>query len=440
MRQVIKYLSLGILPFFAACQTPLLQSQSTSATSSGLVYALPKAQVQIEAARTVITADEISAAEKATTLAGEAVTATKKALTEAKSALKEAEALLAAAATGVKDELTKRRDIADALVRVREAQLEAAKVAAKDADKRLANLRDKEGQFEQTVSVKILAPVPDPKARFVAVLTPSLARDDNIKLVTSNGLLNNSSAESTGQMGSILVNLVSAIAGAQGLKAYTFSSKSAAEPCRPFKLSAVFDPTNLKEVEAVERRLGRSSQGALTLQVQASALPSETALTLPAGDQPAPAESAGGVFYRVPTPVQVRVEDQHSASCSLGSVPSYASLSATVPDSSTRFLLPMLAGQFTKGKLSYEFKDGMPTSFSSEQQSQLAAIARIPVDILKALVEVPASIVKLRVDYESQNAALIEAQTKQMKAELELLKAQQALRDSQGKAAGSELP
>lgn len=440
MRQAIKYLCLGTLPFLAACQTPILRSQSPLATSSGLVYALPRAQVQIDAARTVITADEITAAGRAATAAAEAVIAAKKALTEAKSAWKDAEALLAAAGASVKDELTKKRDVADAMARVREAQLEAAKVAAKDADKHLADLRDKEGLFEQTVSLKSLAPVPDPKARFVAILTPSLARDDNIKLVTSNGLLNTSSAESTGQMGSILVNLVSAISGTKALKAYTFSSKSATEPCRPFKFSAVFDPTNVKEVEAVERKLSKSSQGALHVQVDYSAAPPEQAAMTPAGDKPATAESADGVFYRVPTPVHIRVEDQQGSNCSLSSAPSYASLNAIVPDSSTRFLLPMMAGQFTKGKLGYEFKDGMPTSFSSEQQSQLAAIARIPVDILKAIVEVPASIIKLRVDYESQNAALIEAQMKQMKAELELLKAQQALKESLGKAAGSEAP
>lgn len=435
MRTSKPLLAVGMLPLLTACQTPVLQSQSPSATSSGLVYALPKAQVQIDAARSVITGDEIAAAEKSASAAADAVSAAKKAVAEAKAALKDAEALLAAASASVKDELAKKRDVADALARVREAQLEAAKVAAKDADKRLADLRAKEGQFEQSVSLKSLSPVPDPNARFVAVLTPSLARDDNIKLVTANGLLNNSNAESTGQMGSILVNLVSAVSGAKSFKAFAFSTKAAPEPCKPFKFSAVFDPTDAAELAAVQTRLATVSQKALTLHAD------------PAPKAPDPNRKtadgipADGVFYRVPVPVQLRIEDQQSSSCTLGDSPSYASLSATVPDSSSRFVLPMMAGQFTKGKLGYEFKDGMPTSFSSEQQSQLAAIARIPVDILKAIVEVPASIVKLRVDYESQNAALIDAQTKQMKAELDLLKAQQALKDAQAKTAtGGEQP
>ena len=73
----------------------------------------------------------------------------------------------------------------------------------------------------------------------------------------------------------------------------------------------------------------------------------------------------------------------------------------------------------------------MPVSFTADKPSQLAAVARLPVEILKAIVEVPASILKLRVDYDSQAVALTETQTKRLKAQVDLLKAQQALQDAQ---------
>ncbi len=53
----------------------------------------------------------------------------------------------------------------------------------------------------------------------------------------------------------------------------------------------------------------------------------------------------------------------------------------------------------------------------------------LPVEILEALVSIPASIIKLRVDYESQSATLTETQVKALKAQVDLLNAQKALED-----------
>ena len=53
------------------------------------------------------------------------------------------------------------------------------------------------------------------------------------------------------------------------------------------------------------------------------------------------------------------------------------------------------------------------------------------------MVEVPASIVKLRVDYDSQAVALTQNQTKLLNAQVDLLKAQDALRDAE-EAAGQK--
>ena len=128
--------------------------------------------------------------------------------------------------------------------------------------------------------------------------------------------------------------------------------------------------------------------------------------------------------------VQIEVAPISTAACHSREV-AYISISTVVPDSQTLFTLPVLAGAFTKSKLDFVFKDGTPVSMSSDQPSQLAALARLPVDILKAMLEVPTSLIKLRIDYDNQGASLTDAQTKQLKAQLDLLKAQQALKAAQ---------
>ena len=111
--------------------------------------------------------------------------------------------------------------------------------------------------------------------------------------------------------------------------------------------------------------------------------------------------------------------------------PSSTTLNATVPDSRASYVLPVTASSFTKTKTAFEFKDGMPTSLHVDQPSQLAAITRIPIDIMKAILEVPGSLIKLRVDHDSQAVALTDAEVKQLKSQLDLLKAKAALKDAQ---------
>jgi hypothetical protein len=54
-------------------------------------------------------------------------------------------------------------------------------------------------------------------------------------------------------------------------------------------------------------------------------------------------------------------------------------------------------------------------------------LARIPVDIMKAIVSVPAQILSARINYDNQATAQINAQVELLKAQLEALQAQRAL-------------
>jgi hypothetical protein len=416
----------------SACQTaPVIRSEPVSATTPGLVYALPKAQVLVEASRKVITGEDVDKARKAAAQAADAVKEATAAQATAKAALSDAEAVLAAANAATRAELTQKRDVADAVARVRSAQVEAAKQAAKEAATRLADLEGKEGSYEMSASLKQLSAVPDPARRYAATLDAGGTRDDSIKLATVNGMLSNSSTESTGQVAAILVNIASAISGAR-MPSATWSLRSVNPPrapektgtqaCQAFATSIVFDPTDSDAKHAAIDRLREASQGSLAL-----------AVTLPAvdGPQAAPTIASTGLVYRAPTPVNIEVASQSSAACPIVGTPSSTTLNATVPDSRASYVLPVTASSFTKTKTAFEFKDGMPTSLHVDQPSQLAAITRIPIDIMKAILEVPGSLIKLRVDYDSQAVALTDAEVKQLKSQLDLLKAKAALKDAQ---------
>ncbi|MDP3610231.1 MAG: hypothetical protein Q8R98_00100, partial [Rubrivivax sp.] len=105
------------------------------------------------------------------------------------------------------------------------------------------------------------------------------------------------------------------------------------------------------------------------------------------------------------------------------------SLVAHLPDASTLFVTPVTAAAFTKVSNKHTFKDGMLVEVSLDKPSVVAAVASLPVEILKALVSIPASIIKLRVDYESQSEALATTQANVLKAQVDLLNAQKALED-----------
>ena len=78
-------------------------------------------------------------------------------------------------------------------------------------------------------------------------------------------------------------------------------------------------------------------------------------------------------------------------------------------------------------KENFVFKDGIPTSYNFEHPSELLAILGLPVTIAKAVFSVPAQIIQLRVAYDTQATALVNAQVEYLKTQLAALQAKKAL-------------
>jgi hypothetical protein len=158
--------------------------------------------------------------------------------------------------------------------------------------------------------------------------------------------------------------------------------------------------------------------------------------SLPVISSAPPIDSNGyvkGLVYRVPRQTVLTLASAKDFNvdddpvCKFNTQVDAVSVVATIPDSSAAFVLPAHAGAFTTSNLSFGFKDGMPTDFGEHQPSELAAITGLPVQVAKALISIPAQMLQLRVNYDSQASALIDAKTTELKAQLDQLKAQRAL-------------
>jgi hypothetical protein len=91
-----------------------------------------------------------------------------------------------------------------------------------------------------------------------------------------------------------------------------------------------------------------------------------------------------------------------------------------LPNKGPLGLIPYTASGFVTTDYKVEFKDGAPVSWTASRPSELASVFRIPVEIAKALLSIPAELIKLRFDVTTNAAA-------ETKAKLDLLCAQLAL-------------
>jgi hypothetical protein len=435
----------------AGCGTVVTSVPSRN-DSQGLVYALPKGQVQVLAQRKRVEADEVAAAKKrlSDAKAAAAVSQAKlKELTAAQAqARKEAKAAAEAAATaGAADavlavKVVKEREaaLADLLQRLSKTEDDDRQAAVVKFQRELDTLDGQVGKWVETITVSVLPHVPDRAHRYLLRHDESLARDDKLKFEVSNGLLSSSTAESTGQMSTVLLNVARALGASSvpGTKILLSPAPELAGPkatppsCVPYDLDLRFDPTDAQDVAGAEQALGERGL-ALKLSGFAPGTPATN-----------PAEPIAGLVYRAPVPMQIAVSaaketDAKKAdarqACGLEAGVATARVSGIFPDATSRFALPIQGAAFAKVSAKYGFKDGMPVSADIDRPSQFVAVTALPVDILKALISVPAELIKLRVDYSSQAAAQTEAQVREAKAQQDLIKALEDLEAARKSAA-----
>ncbi len=102
-----------------------------------------------------------------------------------------------------------------------------------------------------------------------------------------------------------------------------------------------------------------------------------------------------------------------------------------LPNEGPTAYIPIKSAAFVKTVNDVEFENGVIKSWTTDRPSEALEFIRLPVEILKAFVSVPADIIKLRVDLSTQDASLAEKQIAQIEAQERLNKLEICLRDAE---------
>jgi hypothetical protein len=380
---------------------------------SGLVYSLPKGQMLLTASRLPVGPDTLAAAQ--TALA---------------KALKDAQNDTATVATATASGDTAKISAAQAQQKTDQATLDAANATVKLAQ---AN----QNKWVETANLTVLPIAPDAQHRFVATLNHHASRDDNLKLSVVNGLLTTTTASSVDQTPNIIVTIADTVitfaAMASGLPVSTGTrapTKTITERANCYySLSEAFNPLDAGDILRVKTELQNNKAN---FSLISSAVPNDASsaaadaakdkvatqgMTSNSGEIP-------GLVYRVATPVEVRIIPDANAmndtsGCPLQNLPASQDIYTVIPDSRSEYLLSSEAGPFTTTNFNFGFSSGMLTDYNLQKPSEIAAVAGIPLRIANDIMQIPAQILQLKVNYNSAETALTNSQTTLLQAQIQ---------------------
>jgi len=220
--------------------------------------------------------------------------------------------------------------------------------------------------------------------------------DDLVEFgVGDKGLLRSATATSVDHSATVVENLV--LAGLEVLKAgsgggLAASSAGAGVVEAAQEIHITFDPTDLADLSGANAELGkvglelRDSRGAT-----------------PIAQNPGGSGNSGGLVFRPPRFFHLYEGNQLIATFA-------------VPDPDYRYAVPLSRTAFTSFKSDLTIEDGMLTSVSIDKQSELAAVAGLPLRIIQEIASLPKGILVYRTENINASKGLIEAQASYLEA------------------------
>ena len=425
---LIAVVLLGIGAFLSGCAT--VTSKKAEGIGEGLTYYLPKRDVKITIERTLIVSGDIK---KALADKQEALKAVAAELGAAKKALATAQARIKSAAVQAnataKDEIETAIAMATADVAIATERQGELKAELETLEQKLAaSERADDGAclYEYAAKLELLPPTADTPLGFVADISHNVLRDDTMKLgVTADGLLTSANVVADDKTGSILVELASAIASRGGFtSALEFPPVATSPVCERLKSRFVYSFDPVTESVVVSNRMQKAGYPFL---ITASGdkradVPWETLTKINKAYK-------GSLFYRSPHPYTLHLRkcnkattckvDEEDKADETQSVPIDA-VTFNLPQAGPISFIPMNSRAFVKTVDDVVFENGMLRSWNATRPSEVLEIVRLPVSILKAVVSVPADIVKLRIDLSDQQKGLAASQQAKLAADTKL--------------------
>jgi predicted metal-dependent hydrolase len=284
------------------------------------------------------------------------------------------------------------------------------------------------------------SPVPSDQ-RFVAQIRKSHLGSETIDLKTTPaGLLSGGTGELKGQADEILIALAKAIGARQGQSYELESVTKQVQPLRqnksdctsePQVFTYVFDPFAPEEyggsansqplVKLNKEMKERKFCYELHAQVPNKAIPDDLKKN----------QKYNGLLYPRATTVSF---DLKSSDSRAGTYSKQNTLTTTVIGGDSYGLISLDRSLFADNEFDFEFKNGLLTRYKSVTPSEiLAGLGMVP-EVLKALIQVPAELIQLKVDYSSKEAAYYQAE----QAIIEARRSYENVRDDDPKSAASE--
>ena len=456
---IVHVLSCALLGLLVSgCATVRSAPRLKNELASGVTYYLPKRDMKITAERKLLKKEEVEkalAAKKGEQETANAALKTSKALVETLTKRLTSPAVVAS--SGATATVTEELAIATADVQVGTSKTAAigAEIKVLEAALLAVNASTTGScAFQYSAKLEVLAPTADTRLRLTANPFHSPLRDDDTKLaVTQDGLITSANVVAADRTGDIIVEIASAFAGIS-VDAPVDPLASVGPPpvarCDqiPVKFVFRFNPVDQTERKAANDALAAAE---FPFRVDAPTMVAAYNFTDPAKDEIIDRQRVvgkrlndsyrldqalyhhgkqGALFYRTALPQTIELRQcQATLTCAdaEASVPIEAAL-VLLPQAGPISYIPMRSSAFVKTVDDVTFDNGMLVSWTASRPSEVLEVVRLPVKILKAVVSVPAEIIKLRIDLSDQQNGLAASQQAQIQAQSRLMVIQGCVR------------
>lgn len=392
------------------CGTTACQNASVRSTASGdgVAYYLPKKLLKVTYTRTFPVTDaakRFAKAQAASDAAGKAVSDSKSALDTAEARRKAADPTSPAYAQlereaaylGVLHKVTNETHVS--------AQGELASATQAWIAEKATPVSPGQCNMVEKIEVTPTAPIPDIDQRKVAIVDHRAWRRDQVSLhTTKEGLLTSSSATLTDESNNILVSLFSSIASlGTGAGNVTFR-EDAPQPspdrfCTASAVEMTVDPIDFSKInKAIELTGSDKYLG------WADTLNPDDDAEVPINCRPSSRKGTDcGLLYRRDLTHLLQVKDKQVG---LEKDVVLTAFPVTLPNYSQIERVNLNATGFATNVHSLAFDNGMLVQATTDQPSQLVAIAKLPTNIISGVLQSITTLVQLRVNVGTQSSAL----------------------------------
>lgn len=276
-------------------------------------------------------------------------------------------------------------------------------------------LSSEKGKYALSIAVTY---EPDPESLYEVELNESIFSDDSVVFeITQKGLLTYVSGKSKDQRGA-LIGKIAELAVEIG-KAVALDEEEVKRVLLKVSIdpTASADSTGKTEVEKVSARVSELTNGELAV----GFTPLEASKSII--DKKC-SECTSGIRFRPLLPYGVTVT-RNGKAISSGIV--------LLPNQAPIFSMTLARASFVEKETKITFLDGILTKYEITKPSQALGFIQIPIDIAKAIVSIPSSILQFKIDQTTQQKNFDVAKREAIEAQAAL----GAARGGQGQGSGT---